>query len=216
MNRRELAARFAALGDEHRLAMVEALRDGDLTPSELGALTGLPSNLAAHHLGILQEAGLVTRSRSEGDGRRKYVTLVDDGFPELLGLPPSLDGSVAFVCTHNSARSQFAAARFTQLTGRPASSAGTHPAATVHPGAVKAARSFGLDLSDRQPVGYQSLPGADLVISVCDRALEYGLPPHRRHLHWSIPDPSPVGGAAAFRSAFDLIDRRLTRLIGAR
>lgn len=214
MDRQTLAARFAALGDEHRLAMIEALRDSDLTPSELGDLTGLPSNLAAHHLGILQGAGLVTRSRSEGDGRRKYVTLVDDEFIELLGPTSSLDGSVAFVCTHNSARSQFAAARFTQLTGRSASSAGTHPADKVHPGAVKAAQRFGLDLSDRRPAGYQSLEGADLVISVCDRALEYGLPPHSRHLHWSIPDPSPVGGAAAFRSAFDLIDRRLTRLVG--
>lgn len=216
MDRQTLAVRFAALGDEHRLAMVEALRDSDLTPSELGDLTGLPSNLAAHHLGILQGAGLVTRSRSEGDGRRKYVTLVDDEFTHLLGPTLSLDGSVAFVCTHNSARSQFAAARFTQLTGRPASSAGTHPAENVHPGAVKAARRFGLDLSDRRPAGYQSLEGADLVVSVCDRALEYGLPPHSRHLHWSIPDPSPVGGAAAFRSAFDLIDRRLTRLVGPR
>lgn len=216
MDRQTLAVRFAALGDEHRLAMVIALRDSDLTPSELGDLTGLPSNLAAHHLGILETAGLVARTRSEGDGRRRYVTLVDDGIPHLLGPVDAVEGSVTFVCTHNSARSQFAAARYTQLTGRPAASAGTHPAATVHPSAVKAAQRFGLDLSDRQPAGYQSLEPAELVISVCDRALEHGLPAHARHLHWSIPDPSPAGGAAAFRSAFDLIDRRLTRLVGTR
>lgn len=215
MDRQGLAARFAALGDEHRLAMVEALRDSDLTPSELAEIAGLPSNLAAHHLGILETAGLVARSRSEGDGRRKYVTLVDDEVTHLLGPANGLEGTVTFVCTHNSARSQFAAARFTQLTGRPASSAGTHPASSVHPGAVKAARRFGLDLSDRQPAGYEALTETDLVVSVCDRALEYGLPPHTRHLHWSIPDPAPSGGAAAFGSAFDLIDRRLTRLIGA-
>lgn len=213
MNRQTLAVRFAALGDEHRLTMVEALRNSDLTPSQLGDIAGLPSNLAAHHLGILEAAGLVARSRSEGDGRRRYVMLVDDEITHLLGPVGPLDGSVAFVCTHNSARSQFAAARFTQLTGRPASSAGTHPASSVHPDAVLAAQRFGIDLSDRQPTGYQLLDRADLVVSVCDRALEHGLPPHTRHLHWSIPDPSPVGGAAAFRSAFDLIDRRLVRLV---
>lgn len=211
-----MAVRFAALGDEHRLAMVEALRHGDLTPSELADIARLPSNLAAHHLGILETAGLVARSRSEGDGRRRYVTLIDEDISRLLGPAPTLDGTVAFVCTHNSARSQFAAARFTQLTGRPATSAGTHPASAVHPGAVRAARRFGLDLSDRRPAGYESLAETDVVISVCDRALEFGLPPHGRHLHWSVPDPSPSGGAAAFRQAFDLIDDRLTRLVGPR
>ena len=140
--------------------------------------------------------------------------LADDEFTHLLGPPDAAAGSVAFVCTHNSARSQFAAARFTQLTGRPASSAGTHPAAAVHPGAIRAAGRFDLDLSTRTPMGYTELEAPDLLVSVCDRALEYGLPPHGRHLHWSIPDPSPMGVQSAFDTAFDLIDRRLLRLVG--
>ena len=55
------------------------------------------------------------------------------------------------MCTHNSARSQLAAALWTQLTNQPADSAGTHPAARVHPGAVAAARRAGLDLTDARP-----------------------------------------------------------------
>lgn len=210
------AARFAALGDAHRLAMVDALVDTDLTPSELAERAGLASNLAAHHLGILEEAGIVLRVRSEGDARRRYVSLADDAFDGLLQPSSPIEGSVAFVCTHNSARSQFAAARFTQLTGLPADSAGTHPAARVHPYAVTAGRRFGIDLSDLTPSGYESLPPVDVIVSVCDRALESGLPPHRRHLHWSIPDPTPTGGPDAFDDAFARIDRRLLRLLGHR
>ena len=45
-----------------------------------------------------------------------------------------------FLCSHNSARSQLAAALWTARTGQPAESAGTHPAARVHRGAVAAAR----------------------------------------------------------------------------
>jgi ArsR family transcriptional regulator, arsenate/arsenite/antimonite-responsive transcriptional repressor / arsenate reductase (thioredoxin) len=36
----------------------------------------MPSNLLAHHLRVLEEAGLVTRHRSEGDKRRSYLRLV--------------------------------------------------------------------------------------------------------------------------------------------
>ena len=56
-------------------------------------------------------------------------------------LPPIL-----FVCTHNSARSQLAAALWTATTGREALSAGTQPATRVHPGAVAAAARAGLVL----------------------------------------------------------------------
>lgn len=204
---------FAALGDPHRLAIVDSLALSDLTPSNLAATTGLPSNLLAHHLRLLAEAGLVVTSRSEGDGRKRYVTLVPDAFRRTLDRGPSLTGGFAFVCTHNSARSQFAAARFEQLTGEPASSAGTHPASSVHPAAVEAAWSYGLDLSGRVPRNYDSLGPCDVVVSVCDRALEYGLPSHRHHLHWSIPDPALATDSDAFAASFAEIDRRLTRLL---
>lgn len=37
---------------------------------------GMPSNLLAHHLRTPEDAGLVTRHRSEGDRRRSHVRLV--------------------------------------------------------------------------------------------------------------------------------------------
>ena len=69
------AAIHAALGDPARLALVEELIVSDRSPKELGSLIGLESNLLAHHLDVLEEADLIIRCQSSGDGRRKYVQL---------------------------------------------------------------------------------------------------------------------------------------------
>lgn len=53
------AAVHHALGDVHRLAIVDAPRLSDRAPSELAALTGTASNLLAHHLDVLEAAGVV-------------------------------------------------------------------------------------------------------------------------------------------------------------
>src|SRR3989337_1300266 len=66
----------AALADPARLAVVDLLCVGDASPSELQAALDLPSNLLAHHLRVLQHAGVIERSRSEGDRRRTYLRLV--------------------------------------------------------------------------------------------------------------------------------------------
>ncbi len=62
-------------------------------------MVGIASNLMAHHLDVLEEAGMITRSRSSGDGRRRYVRLVRHA---LDALPTSRDLSpqpALFVCT---------------------------------------------------------------------------------------------------------------------
>src|SRR3954447_11407991 len=68
-------ALHAALGDPARLTIVDTLAWGEASPGELAARLGMASNLLAHHLRVLEEAGLVTRHRSEGDRRRSYVAL---------------------------------------------------------------------------------------------------------------------------------------------
>jgi protein-tyrosine-phosphatase/DNA-binding transcriptional ArsR family regulator len=209
MDRKQRAALHAALGDEHRLLIVEALLVGDRLPSELAALLELPTNLLAHHLNVLADASAISRQRSEGDGRRRYV-IANTALLAGLGLvPPPLLGRVAFVCTHNSARSQYAAARFADSVGGAPLSAGLHPANRVHPTAVAVAAERGFDLSASTPVGYDTIEGdIDVVVSVCDRAGEQPLPSSVEHRHWSVPDPVELGTTAAFRSAFDELDRR--------
>ena len=58
-----IAQRFRALGDATRLALLQALFDGDRTVQELCALTGTSQANASKHLALLLERGLVTRQR---------------------------------------------------------------------------------------------------------------------------------------------------------
>jgi protein-tyrosine-phosphatase len=212
----------AALGEPARLAIVDALSLGDTSPGEIAHNLGLPTNLVAHHVKVLTDAGLVVRTRSEGDRRRTYLRLQPDALADLS--TPSLDtaGRVVFVCTHNSARSQLAAALWRRRAARPVASAGTHPAARVHPRAVTVAHRHGLALD---PAGTAHVadvvrPG-DLVIAVCDNAYEElvgGTDIPRRvqpRLHWSVPDPVRVDTDAAFEAAYTDLDDRITCLAPA-
>lgn len=205
------AARHAALGDPVRLAIVDELCRSDRAPIELRQLIGIESNLLAHHLDVLENVGLISRTRSSGDGRRRYVHLLRAELPGLIPgrrLPP---GRALFVCTRNSARSQLAAALWQSIVGSRADSAGTHPAERVHPGAVAAAKRLGLDLTDAIPselAQIRRLP--PIVVTVCDQAHEE-LDPENSWLHWSVPDPVTSGT----RAAFDAVVADLTVRIAA-
>lgn len=208
----ERAARYRALGDPHRLAIVDALRHTDLTASELAQRTGLRSNLLAFHLRVLDDAGLVRRVRSEGDGRRRYVHRTD-AVPDDAVTPPLDPSLVLFVCTRNASRSQLAAALWTQRTGRPALSAGREPASRVDEPTRRLATHHGLDLADAQPRGYDAVDRQpDLLVTVCDRAGEAALPVAGvPRLHWSVPDP--VGrDAAALTAVHADLQARIERL----
>jgi protein-tyrosine-phosphatase len=212
----ERARVHAALSDPHRLAMVDALALGDRTPRELATLVGAPTNLLAHHLGVREEVGLFERRVSVGDGWRRYVVLRPERLSELLLSQSVPMGAVLFVCTHNSARSQFAAALWRRRTGRLADSAGVDPAPRVHPAAVRAAGRLGIDLRGNVPKGFEAVADAPgLVVSVCDRAREAGIPFDAPTLHWSVPDPVADGRQAAFRAAFADIMSRVKRLASA-
>lgn len=216
---RERARLHAALADPARVAIIDEVRVGDRSPAELAAGLDLASNLLAHHLSVLRRAGLVDRVRSEADRRRTYVRLCHAA-PAVTGRggddgrtgPEPDSRRLVFVCTHNSARSQFAAASWRDRVGGAATSAGTEPAQRVHPGAVVAARRRGIDLSGATPAALAAeLAGDDLVVVVCDRAYE-ALPRDRTVLHWSVPDPVHQDSADAFDRAFDDITERIHRL----
>ena len=205
---------YAALGDPARLAIVDALLLGDRSPGELGEALGMPSNLLAHHLRLLEQAGVIERSRSEADRRRSYVRLIPSA------LPPSPVASlfaprVVFVCTHNSARSQLASALWARRSSVPAASAGTRPARRVDRRAVTVGRQHGLALQDARTARVDEvLRPDDLVVAVCDTAYEeLGAAPNR--LHWSVPDPVQADTQAAFERAYEEIEERVDRLVGA-
>ncbi|WP_109509006.1 helix-turn-helix domain-containing protein [Nocardioides speluncae] len=206
---------YAALGDPGRLAIVDHLAVSDRSASELGQALDMPSNLLAHHLRVLEKAGVIARERSEGDRRRTYVRLRTDDPAVAAAAGTSLPqpAQVVFVCTQNSARSQLAAAAWRRTSTLPVRSAGTHPAARVHPKAVRAGRRHGLDMDGLTTSAIDDLAPGDLVVAVCDQVHEELAPGER--LHWSVKDPVRVGTAAAFDLVATDILQRVDRLATA-
>jgi protein-tyrosine-phosphatase len=209
------AAAHAALSDPGRLAVVDSLEVGDLSPKDLASALGMSSNLLAHHLKVLEAAGLVRRLPSEADGRRTYVRVVPEALAALgRARTPALPaGRVVFVCSGNSARSQLAAAVWASRTGRPAASAGTRPAKRIHPRTVGVARSHGLRLlADRPRATAEVLATGDTIVTVCDSADREVA---AAHMHWSIPDPVRAGTTAAFTDTLAELTNRIDSWVQA-
>ncbi|PYF98981.1 transcriptional regulator, ArsR family [Georgenia satyanarayanai] len=201
----------AALADAARLRIVDVLSLGDASPSELAEILTAPSNLVAHHLGVLEREGIISRRRSEADRRRNYVRLVPGALDGIAPRDQRAVTRVVFVCTRNSARSHLAAALWRRASTVPATSAGTHPAEAIHPVALEVARRHRLDLPRVAPQHVDGMLGAgDLVISVCDRAHEELTTPI--DIHWSVPDPVPAGNAKAFDDALEDLSHRVAAL----
>jgi arsenate reductase len=99
-----------------------------------------------------------------------------------------------------------------------ARSAGTKPAESVHPLAVRAMAESGVDISTGQPElvdAYLAQPW-DLVVTVCDSARESCpvFPLSVETLHLSFPDPAEAEGTneevmTVFRTVRDAIRDRL-------
>jgi arsenate reductase (thioredoxin) len=133
--------------------------------------------------------------------------------------------NVLFLCTGNSARSIMAEA-ILNFKGRPsfiAYSAGSHPAGTVRPEALRqleAARLFtqGLRSKSWEEFSQPGAPRLDFVFTVCDNAAKEVCPVwpgQPMTAHWGVPDPAAVQGTEeevenAFRSAFFMLDRRIS------
>jgi protein-tyrosine-phosphatase/DNA-binding HxlR family transcriptional regulator len=205
------AAVHAALADPARLEITDTLLAGDASPSELAVVLAMPSNLLAHHLRVLEEAGIITRRRSEGDRRRTYLQLVPGALDALS--PPNARSAprVLFVCTANSARSHLAAALWRRASTVPAASAGTHPALAIDPGAIAAAQRHRLPLPRLRPRHLAEVRRAgDLIVTVCDLAHEELA--EAAAVHWSVPDPVPDGDPAGFDAALAQLADRVERL----
>ena len=206
------AVLHAALSDIARLQITDTLLAGDASPSELAAMLAMPSNLLAHHLHVLEQAGIITRRRSDGDRRRTYLQLIPGALDALA--PPTSRAAlrVLFVCTANSARSHLAAALWRQASNVPAVSAGTHPASAIDPGAIAAAGRHHLPLPRLRPRHISEVRHeGDLVVTVCDLAHEELA--EATAVHWSVPDPVPAGDPGSFDAALAQLADRVGRLV---
>lgn len=72
---------FRGLADPSRLAILEALRSGEKSVSEVVAATGLSQPNASNHLACLRECGLVVGRQ---EGRHVYYRLADERVEDAL------------------------------------------------------------------------------------------------------------------------------------
>lgn len=77
------AAVFKALGNESRLRILSALRDGECCVCELQVVLDAPQSTVATHLRKLRDAGLV---KSRKKGKWSYYRIADTATFELLDL----------------------------------------------------------------------------------------------------------------------------------
>lgn len=132
--------------------------------------------------------------------------------------------NVLFICTHNSARSIMAEALLNHLgDGRfQAYSAGSHPAASVHPLALDVLAHNRMDTrgvrsKDWSEFGQPGAPVMDFVLTVCDKAAGEVCPVwpgQPLSAHWGVEDPAAVDGLPevqrrAFSQAFMTLNRRI-------
>lgn len=100
---------------------------------------------------------------------------------------------VAFICTHNSCRSQIAEALGKHLASGvfESFSAGTEPAELINPDAVRlVGELYGIDMeSSQRTKSLSELPPADVVITMgCGVACPYF--PSKRREDWGLEDPT--------------------------
>ncbi len=127
--------------------------------------------------------------------------------------------TVLFACVHNAGRSQMAAAWFNALADlqkATAASAGTKPAARVHPPVIVAMREVGIDLGGAIPklLTPELARDAALLITMgCGDECPYV--PGLEREDWPLADPAgkPIEDVRAIR---DAIRARITELLRTR
>lgn len=90
---------FRGFSDQSRLSILEALKAGPLTVSDIVQTTGLSQSNISNHLGCLRDCGLVS---VEQQGRFSLYSLSDERVAALLELAGDLLAEVArgvYECT---------------------------------------------------------------------------------------------------------------------
>jgi arsenate reductase len=123
--------------------------------------------------------------------------------------------NVLFVCVQNAGRSQMAEALFARAAGgaHTTRSAGSAPAAHVHPEVVEVLRELDVDVSSRVPraLACEDAEWADVVVTMgCGDACP--LIPGKRYIDWELDDPAGRGAAGA-RIIRDEIAARIEQLL---
>lgn len=126
----------------------------------------------------------------------------------------SMKPKVAFICVHNSCRSQMAEAITKALAGDvfEACSAGTEKKDTINPDAVAMIKElYGVDMTETQrPKLLSDIPPVDVVVTMgCNVECPYLPCKHRED--WGLDDPTGKGRMAFIHTA-ELIEEKVLEL----
>jgi ArsR family transcriptional regulator len=214
------------LADEKRVAVLDALRDRDVTAHDIAQLMGLPASAASYHIKQMVYAGVLIGTRSDDDARvvfyrrlaapiRAYLNRLQVlfGDAQQCAVRERADALVLYICRANSARSQMAAAWSRALL--PATvhtlSAGVD-VRPIHPLTITVMQEVGINLATAHPTALASIavmPTA--VVSVCDstRWVSEGRFAQSERFHWSTPDPATRNDVQEFRRVRDDLRMRV-------
>jgi DNA-binding transcriptional ArsR family regulator len=78
-----IAQRFRVIGEPMRIRLLDALRSGPMTITELTETLGVSQQNVSKHVGVLAQAGIVAR---EKDGTRVHCSIADPSIFELCEL----------------------------------------------------------------------------------------------------------------------------------
>jgi DNA-binding transcriptional ArsR family regulator len=84
-----IAERFRVMGEPARIRLLDRLRDGEATVQELTDAVGGSQQNVSKHLGVLHQAGIVSRRK---DGVRVYYAIAD---PSVFTLCEQVCGGLA-------------------------------------------------------------------------------------------------------------------------
>jgi len=132
--------------------------------------------------------------------------------------------NLLFLCTHNACRSILAEAITRKMAGGRlgVSSAGSHPAGTVHPSTLEYLRKHNYPTEDLASKSWGSIrkssPG--IVVTVCDQVMDEHCPAWIGNVikvHWGLPDPTQlddkVQEAVLFTSIISTLEWRIQYLL---
>lgn len=132
--------------------------------------------------------------------------------------------NVLFLCTGNSARSILAEALLNSLGESRfiAYSAGSRPAGTVNPYAIKLLQELDYPTANLRSKSWEEFAGPaapemHFIFTVCDNAAGESCPVWPGHpvtAHWGLPDPASVSGTevekqAAFANTYRMLEERI-------
>ncbi|SFN63678.1 transcriptional regulator, ArsR family [Roseovarius lutimaris] len=208
---------------------------------EIGRALDLKPSTLSVYLSALTAAGLIVQHRkgtslmyrADMGGAEDLIEYLFQGCcnsrPDLCltrtGSQKSEKYNVLFICTGNSARSIFAEAILTTVAGDRFNvySAGTKPASTLNPVAVKMLDAKGHDISNLRAKHIaefqtETAPVMDFVFTVCDQAANEDCPAWTGQpitAHWGLPDPVKATGSEAerylaFQQAYGILKNRLS------